>query len=98
MSDIFNTRREPRPCKRCGYVRTVKITDDRKFVPDGKFEISHGVRQATGSFQVVGELHERHCGACKAELRAIHYANLAEDWQQRGRMLRAKQDAKGGGK
>lgn len=98
MTDYFNTRREPRPCKRCGHVRTVKITDDRKFVPDGGFEVSHGVRQATGSFQVVGELHERHCSACKAELRAIHYTNLAAEWGRRGRELRAKQAAKGGGK
>jgi hypothetical protein len=85
-------RRELRPCTRCGHVRRVLVTDDRQHtLTDERDSLGHPIYE----FRTVGEHWEKHCTACRFELKAKHYAELAHENRRRAEASRARQKGKG---
>ena len=80
MGDMYNTRREPKACRKCGHVRVVKVRDDRKMVD--------------GVFTTVGESYNHYCTACEYLANAKKYLELSRMWAKRAQVQRTKQDEK----
>lgn len=98
--DLYKTRREPRPCKTCGYVRVVKIRDDRRFIPDGTTRRGLYADEPGGEFKVVGECYEALCRACQLTNQIYVYERAIAKIRgqivaERARQSRARARAKG---
>lgn len=74
-------RREERACKRCGFVRIVKITDVRTGTRHGNNYI----------FKITGESFANNCHACDLELNADKYDRLASVNRKRAADERGRQ-------
>jgi hypothetical protein len=87
----FNERREPRPCKKCGFVRVVKIVDRTEFVPDGTTTRVNGSPSQGGEFKFVGESYAETCRGCHLEANARKYDRLADENRRRAKVERERQ-------
>lgn len=89
-----DARREPRPCKRCGWVRVVRVRDRNKYVTTGT-RVNHlCTTETVGHFVPDGETYNETCTLCEYEATAEKYRRLASEWQRRADAIRVTRSKK----
>lgn len=92
--DGQHTRREPRPCKWCGWVRVVKVRDVTKYNVIGTFVNEFGSTENRYEATPGGETYNSICTLCEYEATAEKYRRLASEWQRRADAIRVTRSKK----